>query len=167
MLSKELKEEILKLVDVRLMELGLLEKKDCLLPWMGVINKENCLGIVRNKGLYTQCSFVKKEGEELCSRCSKKAENSNSKVMRVEARSELNWRSDKGVKPKSYIRYLRENNISREVAELKAKSLGLSLGEEYFEEEKRGRKKKSAIVSDSESDEESSCLLYTSPSPRD
>ena len=137
---------------MRIEALGLL-KVDCLLPWTGIINKECCSGIVRNKGLYTQCS-VKKNGNELCVGCSKKAKNSNSPVMRVERRSDSNWRSDKGVKPISYSRYLKENNITRKEAELKARSLGVELDDSYFVEEKRGRKKKSAIVSDSDSDGE-------------
>jgi hypothetical protein len=146
--------EILKLIDMRIVELGLLKVKvDCLLPWTGIINKECCSGIVRNKGLYTQCS-VKKNGDELCGGCSKKAKNSNSLVMRVDCRSDSNWRSDKGVKPISYSRYLKENNITRKEAELKARSLGVELDDSYFVEEKRGRKKKSAIVSDSDSDGE-------------
>tara|TARA_Y100001958_G_scaffold147842_1_gene128901 strand:+ start:375 stop:1901 length:1527 start_codon:yes stop_codon:yes gene_type:complete len=144
--------EILKLIDMRIVELGLL-KVDCLLPWTGIINKECCSGIVRNKGLYTQCS-VKKNGDELCKSCSKKAKNSNSPVMHVGRRSDSNWRSDKGIKPISYSRYLKENNITRKEAELKARSLGVELDDSYFVEEKRGRKKKSAIVSDSDSDVE-------------
>ena len=152
MFSNEAKKEILKLIDMRIVELGLL-KVDCLLPWTGIINKECCSGIVRNKGLYTQCS-VKKNGCELCKSCSKKASNSNSLVMRVERRSDSDWRSDKGVKPISYNRYLKENNITRKEAELKALSLGIELDNSYFVEEKRGRKKKSAIVSDSDSDGE-------------
>ena len=74
--------------------------------------------------------------------------------MRVDCRSDSNWRSDKGVKPISYSRYLKENNITRKEAELKARSLGVELDDSYFVEEKRGRKKKSAIVSDSDSDGE-------------
>ena len=69
---------ILELMNMRLIELGLL-KVDSLLPWTGIINKECCSGIVRNKGLYTQCSSEKKDGE-LCVGCSKKASNSNSLV---------------------------------------------------------------------------------------
>ena len=150
MLSKK---EILDLIDMRIVELGLL-KVDCLLPWTGIINKDCCSGIVRNKGLYTQCS-VKKNGDELCKSCSKKAKNSNSPVMHVDRRSDSDWRSDKGVKPISYSRYLKENNITRKEAELKGLSLGIKLDDSYFVEEKRGRKKKkSAIVSDSESDGE-------------
>ena len=154
MLSNKMlsEKEILDLIDMRIVELGLL-KVDCLMPWTGKINKECCSGIVRNKGLYTQCS-VKKNGDELCGGCSKKAKNSNSLVMRVDCRSDSNWRSDKGVKPISYSRYLKENNITRKEAELKARSLGVELDDSYFVEEKRGRKKKSAIVSDSDSDGE-------------
>ena len=141
------------MIDMRIVELGLL-KVDCLLPWTGIINKECCSGIVRNKGLYTQCLSLK-NGDDLCESCLKKAKNSNSPVMRVECRSESDWRSDKGVKPISYSRYLKENNITRKEAELKAKLLGVELDESHFVEEKRGRrKKKSAIVSDSDSDGE-------------
>ena len=141
------------MIDMRIVELGLL-KVDCLLPWTGIINKECCSGIVRNKGLYTQCLSLK-NGDDLCDSCLKKAKNSNSPVMRVECRSESDWRSDKGVKPISYSRYLKENNITRKEAELKAKLLGVELDESHFVEEKRGRrKKKSAIVSDSDSDGE-------------
>ena len=155
MLSNKMlsEKEILDLIDMRLVELGLL-KVDCLLPWTGIINKECCSGIVRNKGLYTQCLSVKKKGDELCKSCSKKAKNSNSRVMHVDRRSDSDWRSDKGVKPISYNRYLKENNITRKEAELKASSLGVELDDSYFVEEKRGRKKKSAIVSDSDSDGE-------------
>jgi hypothetical protein len=154
MFSNEAKKEILKLIDMRIVELGLL-KVDCLLPWTGRINKECCSGIVRNKGLYTQCLSVKKNEDELCKSCSKKAKNSNNLVMRVECRSDPDWRSDKGKKPISYSRYLKENNITRKEAELNALSLGVELDELHFVEEKRGRKKKkSAIVSDSDSDEE-------------
>ena len=141
------------MIDMRIVELGLL-KVDCLLPWTGIINKECCSGIVRNKGLYTQCLSLK-NGDDLCDSCLKKAKNSNSPVMRVEYRSDSDWRSDKGVKPISYSRYLKENNITRKEAELKAKLLGVELDESHFVEEKRGRrKKKSAIVSDSDSDGE-------------
>ena len=141
------------MIDMRIVELGLL-KVDCLLPWTGIINKECCSGIVRNKGLYTQCLSLKKNGDDLCDSCLRKAKNSNSPVMRVECRSESDWRSDKGAKPISYSRYLKDNNITRKEAELKARSLGVELDDSYFVEEKRGRKKKSAIVSDSDSDGE-------------
>ena len=71
MFSNEAKKEILKMIDMRIVELGLL-KVDCLLPWTGIINKECCSGIVRNKGLYTQCLSLK-NGDDLCDSCLKKA----------------------------------------------------------------------------------------------
>ena len=123
------------------------KKKECVLPWCGVIMEENCEGIKLNHGLYTQCEKRKEEGSAYCRICEKQSEkNKDGKPNNgtIKDRLEKGWKDRKGRGPERYIKVMRKLSISKEEAESVARSKGWKIPEEEYEMEyrRRGRPRK-------------------------
>jgi len=118
----------------------LLEKSK--LPWCGQVDSECCKAIVKNGGLFTQCTSSPLEGG-WCKKCAKDVEKNGTPTNGdVEARQVGDIMAYKVGKTevKPYIEYMIKNNISREQVEEAATAYGLTIDPRQFEKKKRGRK---------------------------
>ena len=118
----------------------LLEKSK--LPWCGHVDSECCKAIVKNGGLFTQCTSSPLESG-WCKKCAKDVEKNGTPTNGdVEARQVGDIMAYKVGKTevKPYIEYMIKNNISREQVEEAASTYGLTIDPRQFEKKKRGRK---------------------------
>jgi len=118
----------------------LLEKSK--LPWCGHVDSECCKAIVKNGGLFTQCTSSPLEGG-WCKKCAKDVEKNGTPTNGdVEARQVGDIMAYKVGKTevKPYIEYMIKNNISREQVEEAALAYGMTIDPRQFEKKKRGRK---------------------------
>jgi hypothetical protein len=118
----------------------LLEKSK--LPWCGHVDSECCKAIVKNGGLFTQCTSSPLEGG-WCKKCAKDVEKNGTPTNGdVEARQVGDIMAYKVGKTevKPYIEYMIKNNISREQVEEAAVAYGMTIDPRQFEKKKRGRK---------------------------
>ena len=112
------------------------------LPWCGIVDGECCKAIVKNGGLFTQCTSAPLEGG-WCKKCAKDVEKNGTPTNGdVEARQVGDIMAYKvgNTEVKPYIEYMIKNNITREHAEESAASYGLTIDPRQFEKKKRGRK---------------------------
>jgi hypothetical protein len=112
------------------------------LPWCGRVDSECCKAIVKNGGLFTQCTSSPLEGG-WCKKCAKDVEKNGTPTNGdVEARQVGDIMAYKVGKTevKPYIEYMIKNNISREQVEEAAATYGLTIDPRQFEKKKRGRK---------------------------
>jgi len=112
------------------------------LPWCGVVDGSCCKAIVKNGGLFTQCTSAPLEGG-WCKKCAKDVEKNGTPTNGdVEARQVGDIMEYKvgNTEVKPYIEYMIKNNITREHAEESAASYGLTIDPRQFEKKKRGRK---------------------------
>jgi hypothetical protein len=112
------------------------------LPWCGVVDAACCKAIVKNGGLFTQCTSSPLEGG-WCKKCAKDVEKNGTPTNGdVEARLAVDIMAYKvgNTEVKPYIEYMIKNNISPEQAEESAASYGLTIDPRQFEKKKRGRK---------------------------
>ena len=112
------------------------------LPWCGVVDGECCKAIVKNGGLFTQCTSAPLDGG-WCKKCAKDVEKNGTPTNGdVEARQVGDIMAYKvgNTEVKPYIEYMIKNNITREQAEESAASYGLTIDPRQFEKKKRGRK---------------------------
>jgi hypothetical protein len=118
----------------------LLEKSK--LPWCGSVDASCCKAIVKNGGLFTQCTSSPLEGG-WCKKCAKDVEKNGTPTNGdVEARQVGDIMAYKVGKTevKPYIEYMIKNNISREQVEEAATTYGMTIDPRQFEKKKRGRK---------------------------
>ena len=118
----------------------LLEKSK--LPWCGHVDSECCKAIVKNGGLFTQCTSSPLEGG-WCKKCAKDVEKNGTPTNGdVEARQVGDIMAYKVGKTevKPYIEYMIKNNITREQVEEAAVAYGMTIDPRQFEKKKRGRK---------------------------
>jgi hypothetical protein len=136
------KEEIMRMLSEEIM-----------LPWCGVEKKGNCVNIKKNGGLYTQCEGKAEEGVncKVCGR-SKNVKKYGEVSDRLKSGIMEYVDPSSGKKPKSYMEYMRKNNIRREDVERYGKMCGIIVPEIHFEEEKktRGRPKKEKVEGENE-----------------
>ena len=112
------------------------------LPWCGVVDAACCKAIVKNGGLFTQCTSSPLEGG-WCKKCAKDVEKNGTPTNGdVEARLAVDIMAYKvgNTEVKPYIEYMIKNNISPEQAEESAATYGLTIDPRQFEKKKRGRK---------------------------
>ena len=133
------------------------------LPFCGIINRENCYAMKKNHGLYTQCKKKKKKGCEYCAICMEAARNSP-----TEKPPQGDIRERDGLKAENklpglipYANIMSKLNITKQEAIKQAARCGWEIPEEEWIEVKkrRGRPKKkkieiSTFVEDTSDEEE-------------
>jgi len=112
------------------------------LPWCGTVDGSCCKAIVKNGGLFTQCTSAALD-DGWCKKCAKDvAKNGTPTNGDVEARLAVDAMAYKVGKTevKPYIEYMLKHEITREQVEEAAESYGLMIDPRQFEKKKRGRK---------------------------
>jgi len=112
------------------------------LPWCGVVDGNCCKAIVKNGGLFTQCTSSPLDGG-WCKKCTKDVEKNGTPTNGdVEARLVGDIMAYKvgNTEVKPYIDYMIKNNITQEQAVESAATYGLTIDPRQFEKKKRGRK---------------------------
>jgi len=112
------------------------------LPWCGTVDDACCKAIVKNGGLFTQCTSAPLDGG-WCKKCAKDVEKNGTPTNGdVEARQVGDIMTYKigNTEVKPYIDYMIKNKITREQAEESAATYGLTIDPRQFEKKKRGRK---------------------------
>jgi hypothetical protein len=112
------------------------------LPWCGSVDASCCKAIVKNGGLFTQCTSSPLDGG-WCKKCAKDVEKNGTPTNGdVEARQVGDIMAYKVGKTevKPYIEYMMKNGITREQVEEAAVTYGLTIDPRQFEKKKRGRK---------------------------
>jgi len=112
------------------------------LPWCGTVDGACCKAIVKNGGLFTQCTSSPLDGG-WCKKCAKDVEKNGTPTNGdVEARlvGDIMTYKIGNTEVKPYIDYMIKNNITREQAEESAATYGLTIDPRQFEKKKRGRK---------------------------
>ena len=112
------------------------------LPWCGSVDASCCKAIVKNGGLFTQCTSSPLDGG-WCKKCAKDVEKNGTPTNGdVEARQVGDIMAYKVGKTevKPYIEYMMKNGITREQVEEAAAEYGLTIDPRQFEKKKRGRK---------------------------
>ena len=112
------------------------------LPWCCTVDGTCCKAIVKNGGLFTQCTSAPLDGG-WCKKCTKDVEKNGTPTNGdVEARQVGDIMTYKvgNTEVKPYIDYMIKNNITREQAEESAATYGLTIDPRQFEKKKRGRK---------------------------
>lgn len=112
------------------------------LPWCGTVDGACCKAIVKNGGLFTQCTSAPLDGG-WCKKCTKDVEKNGTPTNGdVEARlvGDIMTYKVGNTEVKPYIEYMIKNNITREQAEESAATYGLTIDPRQFEKKKRGRK---------------------------
>lgn len=169
MLSKECEKQLCMSVCGRLskgglydysemmIELGYVEEKEVEykvveLPWCGKVIEGNCECLKQNSGLYTQCMKKKEKGEEVCKSCKESIERNGGSSVYGTVKDRLScglmdYKDPRGKKCVRYLTVMNRLNISREEAELSARSLGWEIDEINFESSvgKRGRPRKEGV----------------------
>ena len=111
------------------------------LPFNGEKKEGYCNGIVKNHGLYTQCT--KKVKGEFCKVCEEKPYGTIDDRLKVDL---YDYKDPKGNGPKRYTEVLKKLKISKEDVEEEAKRLNIKIAAIHLEEVvqenvKRGRPK--------------------------
>jgi len=112
------------------------------LPWCGSVDASCCKAIVKNAGLFTQCTSAALDGG-WCKKCAKDVEKNGTPANGdVEARLVGDIMAYKVGKTevKPYIEYMMKNGITREQVEEAVAAHGLTIDPRQFEKKKRGRK---------------------------
>ena len=112
------------------------------LPWCGSVDASCCKAIVKNGGLFTQCTSAPLDGG-WCKKCAKDVEKNGTPANGdVEARLAGDIMAYKVGKTevKPYIEYMTKNGITREQVEESLQAHGLTIDPRQFEKKKRGRK---------------------------
>ena len=141
-------------------ELGYVEKKEeyieeykgVQLPWCGKVIEGNCECLKQNSGLYTQCTKKKESGNDVCKSCKVSIERNGGSSVYGTVKERLScglmdYKDPRGKKCVGYLTVMNRLNISREEAELSARSLGWEIDEVQFESSlgKRGRPRKERV----------------------
>jgi len=110
------------------------------MPFNGEKKEGYCNGIVKNHGLYTQCT--KKVKGDFCKVCEEKPYGTIDDRLKVDL---YEYKDPKGNGPKRYTEVLKKLKISKENVEEEAKRLNITIApihlEEVVEQVKRGRPK--------------------------
>jgi len=119
------------------------------MPFNGEKKEGCCNGIVKNHGLYTQCT--KKVKGEFCKGCEETPYGTIDDRLKVDL---YEYKDPKGNGPKRYTEVLKKLKISNESVEEEAKRLNITINPMHFEEVvsenvKRGRPKSEKKVKES------------------
>ena len=113
------------------------KKKSFLLPFDGKKMEGCCNGIVKNNGLYTQCS---KKVDGYCKKCEKQSYGNIDERVKVGL---YEYKDPKGKSPKRYLDVLKKKKISKEEVDEYCRKESIIIAEQHLEESsekvKRGR----------------------------
>ena len=125
-------------------------------PYNGEYKETCCQGLKYNRGLFTQCLFIKVAGEEYCKRCSTQAEkNENSKPDcgciqdRINA-DLMDFRDPKGRAPIPFVKVMRKLKITKEEILEEAGKFNIEIQSIHFVEPPTGKKGRKAVVKEDE-----------------
>ena len=125
-------------------------------PYNGEYKEACCQGLKYNRGLFTQCLFIKVAGEEYCKRCSTQAEkNENSKPDcgciqdRINA-DLMEFRDPKGRAPIPFIKVMRKLKITQQEILEEAGKFNIEIQSIHFVEPPAGKKGRKAVVKEDE-----------------
>jgi hypothetical protein len=125
-------------------------------PYNGEYKETCCQGLKYNRGLFTQCLFIKVAGEEYCKRCSTQAEkNDNSKPDcgciqdRINA-DLMDFRDPKGRAPIPFVKVMRKLKISQQEILEEAGKFNIEIQSIHFVEPPAGKKGRKAVVKEDE-----------------
>lgn len=129
------------------------------LPFVGVVNDDNCKGIKLNHMLHTQCEKKPKKDTEYCAICQKQADgNASGKPNMGDIRDRLECGLLEYVDPKNrktlpYINVINKLNLDIDVCKEEAKTFGVEIPDCHFEarETRKGRPAKKTGDNDGES----------------
>jgi hypothetical protein len=129
-------------------------------PYCGEYKKECCQGLKYNRGLFTQCLFIKTAESDYCKRCSSQAEkNEHGKPDCGSIQDRLNisfmdFRDPKGRAPISFVKVMRKLKISQEALLEEAGKFNFEIHSIHFVDPpppgKKGRKAAAATDEDDE-----------------
>ena len=129
-------------------------------PYTGEYKETCCQGLKYNRGLFTQCLFIKVAGEEYCKRCSTQAEkNDNSKPDcgciqdRINA-DLMDFRDPKGRAPIPFVKVMRKLKISQQEILEEAGKFNIEIQSIHFVEPPAGKKGRKAVVKEDEASKE-------------
>lgn len=126
-------------------------------PYCGEYKKECCQGLKYNRGLFTQCLFIKTaQSENYCKRCSTQAENNDHgkpDCGTIQDRMNIglmDFRDPRGRAPISFVKVLRKLKISQEDVLEEAERFDVEINSIHFVEPappgKKGRKAAAAAA---------------------
>ena len=125
-------------------------------PYCGEYKKECCQGLKYNRGLFTQCLFIKTAESDYCKRCSSQAEkNEHGKPDCGSIQDRLNisfmdFRDPKGRAPISFVKVMRKLKISQEALLEEAGKFNFEIHSIHFVDPpppgKKGRKAAAAAT---------------------
>jgi hypothetical protein len=125
-------------------------------PYNGEYKETCCQGLKYNRGLFTQCLFIKVAGEDYCKRCSTQAEkNDNSKPDcgciqdRINA-GLMEFRDPKDRAPIPFIKVMRKLKITKEEILEEAGKFNIEIQSIHFVEPPAGKKGRKAVVKEDE-----------------
>ena len=125
-------------------------------PYNGEYKEACCQGLKYNRGLFTQCLFIKVSGEEYCKRCSTQAEkNDNSKPDCGNIQDRINidlmdFRDPKGRAPIPFVKVMRKLKITKEEILEEAGKFNIEIQSIHFVEPPAGKKGRKAVVKEDE-----------------
>jgi len=125
-------------------------------PYNGEYKETCCQGLKYNRGLFTQCLFIKVAGEEYCKRCSTQAEkNEHSKPDCGNIQDRINadlmdFRDPKGRAPIPFVKVMRKLKITKEEILEEAGKFNIEIQSIHFVEPPTGKKGRKAVVKEDE-----------------
>ena len=132
-------------------------------PYCGEYKQECCQGLKYNRGLFTQCLFIKTSQSDYCKRCSSQAENNeHGKPDCGSIQERLNigfmdFRDPKGRAPISFVKVMRKLKISQEALLEEAGKFNFEIPSIHFVDPpppgKKGRKAAAAATASTDEDE--------------
>ena len=132
-------------------------------PYCGEYKQECCQGLKYNRGLFTQCLFIKTSESDYCKRCSSQAENNeHGKPDCGSIQDRLNigfmdFRDPKGRAPISFVKVMRKLKISQEALLEEAGKFNFEIPSIHFVDPpppgKKGRKAAAAATASTDEDE--------------
>lgn len=139
------------------------KRRQIILPFIGIINKNNCFAIKYSGGLHTQCCLNHTIDSVYCEKHDNEAQkNANKKPNIGDIRDRLKcnileYIDEKKRRTKSYMEYIIQQNFNKQDCIEAAKVAGIVIPEIHWKEriKKRGRPRKNIIaVDDTDSEEE-------------
>ena len=143
-----------------------------LLPWCRSVNESSCLALKKDSGLYTQCKKSRCESLSYCVSCIRSIERNGGLsvygTVSDRMKSEImEYKDPQGKSPILFTKIMKKLKLSRDVVELEAHRLNISIPECHFDEtvEKRGRPKKEKSGEQKEKSGEQKEISLSSSSP--
>lgn len=113
-----------------------IKKMSVPLPFCGVIETDWCQGVRRHHQLYTQCTNPRLGTGKYCKTCQRHADANGGVLKQGDVSSLPNPNAI------SYVKVMKDFNITREAAEAAAAELGWTIDEEHFMENSRPPRKR-------------------------